>query len=135
MTRKHSNTSAKGPSQRQLRVGEVLRHALAELLARVEIDDPELSGTSVTVTEVRPSPDLKHAAVFVAPLGGIRQKEIQTALNRHTRFLRGEVARRVSLKFMPDLRFMLDTSFDESGKIDAILRSPDVVRDLGSDDE
>jgi ribosome-binding factor A len=135
MTKKHTQTQTKGPSQRQLRVGEVMRHALAELLSRIEVDDPDLAGVTVTVTEIRPSPDLRNAAVFVMPLGGLREKEVVAALNRHARFLRGEAARRVSLRHMPELKFMLDASFAEAGKIDAILRSPPVARDLDADED
>ncbi|MGE0611782.1 MAG: 30S ribosome-binding factor RbfA [Hyphomicrobiales bacterium] len=124
------HTSGHGPSQRQLRVGEMLRKALAEVFVRVDIADPALTGASVTVTEVRATPDLKQATVFVMPLGGAGQDEVVEALQRHRRFIRGEVARRVELKFIPDLRFRLDGSFEEAGHVDAILRSDRVARDL-----
>lgn len=122
---------AKGPSQRQLRVGEMLRHALAEILTRADISDPELEGRYITVTEVKTSPDLRHATVYARPFGSEEDGAgIVKALNRHTRFLRGELARRVDLKYMPDLTFRLDESFDEAERIDALLRSPTVSRDL-----
>ncbi|MGD9869083.1 MAG: 30S ribosome-binding factor RbfA [Hyphomicrobiales bacterium] len=124
------HTSGHGPSQRQLRVGEMLRKALAEVFVRVDIADPALTGASVTVTEVRATPDLKQATVFVMPLGGAGQDEVVEALQRHRRFIRGEVARRVELKFIPDLRFRLDGSFEEAEHVDAILRSDRVARDL-----
>lgn len=124
------HTSGHGPSQRQLRVGEMLRKALSEVFLRVDIADPALSGASVTVTEVRATPDLKQATVFVMPLGGSGQQGIVETLERHRRFIRGEVARRVELKFIPDLRFRLDGSFDEADHVDAILRSDRVARDL-----
>jgi ribosome-binding factor A len=118
--------------QRQLRVGEVIRHALAEIFARGEVQDADLDGLVVTVPEVRLSPDLKIATVYVMPLGGARQDRVEAALLRNARFLRGEVARRVSLKFMPELRFRLDTSFAESDRIEELLRSPRVARDLAA---
>lgn len=128
MTRQHA---AKGPSQRQLRVGEILRHALADLLTRTDIADPELEGRYITVTEVKTSPDLRHATVFVRPFGADEDgPAIVKALSRHQRFLRGELGRRIDLKFTPDLAFRLDESFDEAERIDALLRSPTVSRDL-----
>lgn len=123
-----------GPSQRQLRVGEALRHALAEVLNRNEIRDPDLDGVSVTVTQVKPSPDMRHATVFCEPLGGQNAKEIVTALNRHKGFLRGEMGHRLTMKFTPDLRFVEDESFAEALKIETILRSPEVRRDLTAHD-
>jgi ribosome-binding factor A len=122
---------AKGPSQRQLRVGEMLRHALAEILTRADIADPELEGRYITVTEVKCSPDLRHATAFARPFGTDENgPAIIKALNRHQRYLRGELARRVDLKYTPDLTFRLDESFDEAERIDALLRSPTVSRDL-----
>lgn len=119
----------KGPSQRQLRVGEIIRHALADMLTRGDIDDAVLFGTVVTVPEVRMSPDLKLATVYVMPLGGKDEKPVIEALERHKRFIRGEVARRVNLKFAPDVRFRKDGSFDVGMKIDRLLDSPHVTRD------
>jgi ribosome-binding factor A len=128
MVRSHG---AKGPSQRQLRVGEMVRHALAEILTRVDIADPELEGRYVTVTEVKLSPDLRHATVFARPFGVDEDGPgLIKALNRHQRYLRGELGRRVELKFTPDVAFRLDESFDEAERIDALLRSPTVARDL-----
>lgn len=120
-----------GPSQRQLRVGELMRHALAEVLARGEIHDPVLAGTVVTVPEVKMSPDLKIATCFVMPLGGKGQDEVIAALARNKRYLRGELAHRTNLKFAPDLRFRIDVSFDEGSRIDRLLDSDAVRRDLG----
>ena len=117
-------------SQRQLRVGELVRHALAEVLAREEIRDPALAGTPVTVSEVRMSPDLKHAVCFVMPLGGGETKPVLEGLARSAAWLGGQVARRVQLRFAPRLRFELDRSFDEADRIDRLLRRPDVAQDL-----
>lgn len=122
--------TARAPSQRQLRVGEVIRHALAEILQRGDVHDPVFEGTVVTVPEVRMAPDLKCATVFVMPLGGKNSDDVVAAFDRNKSYLRGEVARRVNLRSAPDLRFRLDTSFDEGARVDAVLRSPDVARDL-----
>jgi ribosome-binding factor A len=127
-----THQSSRGPTQRQLRVGEVIRHAFAEILQRGEIHDPALAGVTVTVPEVRMAADLKCATVFVMPLGGEHRDEVLAALERNKKFLRGEISRRVSLKSAPDLRFRLDESFDEGSRIDAILASPAVRRDLGN---
>ena len=120
----------RAPSQRQLKVGELIRHALAEIFARGEIVDEVLDRYSLTVSEVRMTPDLKLATVFVLPLGGEGAAEAISHLDKHRRFLRGELARRVSLKFMPELRFKTDTSFAASKRIDELLASPKVARDL-----
>jgi len=124
-----------GPSQRQLRVGELMRHALAEVLSRGEIHDPVLQQHVVTVPEVRMSPDLKIATCFVMPLGGKDQQEVIQALARNKRYLRGELAHRTNLKFAPDLRFRIDESFEEGSRIDRLLESDVVRRDVGKDDE
>lgn len=124
-----------GPSQRQLRVGELMRHALAEVLARGEIHDPVLQMHVVTVPEVRMSPDLKIATCFVMPLGGKDQQEVIQALARNKRYLRGELAHRTNLKFAPDLRFRIDESFEEGSRIDRLLDSDEVRRDVRKDDE
>ena len=121
---------AKGPSQRQLRTGEVIRHALAEIFQTEDVQDSDLTGEAITVTEVRLSPDLKHATVFASALSAKNSDIIAGALNRHTRFLRGELARRVNLKYVPELVFKGDHILDEAGRIDDILRSPEVARDL-----
>lgn len=124
-----------GPSQRQLRVGEMLRHALAEILRESDIRDPDLAGVSVTVTQVKPSPDMRHATAFVEPLGGKNAKAIVAALNRNTRFLRGEMGHRITLKFTPDLRFVEDESFAEAEKIENLLKSSRVQQDLSKPDD
>lgn len=123
---------AKGPSQRQLRAGELLRHALAEIFQTADVEDTELTGEIITVGEVRMSPDLKHATVFTSALSGKDSDIIAKALNRHHRFLRGELARRVELKYVPELAFKGDHLLDEAGRIDDLLRSPEVARDLKS---
>lgn len=121
----------RGPSQRQLRVGEMLRHALAGILARGAIRDPDLEGVSVTVTAVKPSPDMRHATVYCEPLGGRNAGAVIAALNRRRGFVRGLMGHVIALRFTPELRFVEDTSFAEAEKIEGILRSPRVVRDLG----
>jgi ribosome-binding factor A len=121
---------AKGPTQRQLRAGELLRHALSEIFHSEDIDDEDLKGEIVTVAEVRMSPDLQHATVFASALSGKNSDDLARALNRHHRFLRGELARRVELKYVPDLAFRGDHAADAAGRIDELLRSPDVARDL-----
>src|SRR5471030_3221783 len=123
-----------GPSQRQLRVGEILRHALAEILNRNEIRDSDLDGVSVTITQVKPSPDMRYATVYCEPLGGENAKPIIAALNKHKGFLRGEMGHRIAIKFTPELRFVEDQSFAEALKIETILRSPKVQRDLSPPD-
>ncbi len=123
------------PGQRQLRVGELVRHALSDVLTRGHIQDPALVGHIITVPEVRMTPDLKLATCFVMPLGGRDADAVVAALNRNAKFLRGEVGRNVELKFAPNLRFRIDTSFDEGAKIDALLRSEEVQRDLNGDEE
>ncbi len=122
-----------GPSQRQLRVGELIRHALAEMLARGEIFDPVLSSHVVTIPEVRLSPDLRLATIYVMPLGGKDVKEVLAALDRHKKYIRGEIAHEVNLKFAPDIRFMADETFEEADRIEQLLRSPKVARDLKKD--
>jgi ribosome-binding factor A len=122
--------ATKGPTQRQLRAGELLRHALAEIFRTEEFDDPELKGEVVTVAEVRMSPDLGHATVFASALSGKNSDELARALNRHQRFLRGELARRIELKYMPELAFRGDHVGEEAAHIDELLRSPEVARDL-----
>jgi ribosome-binding factor A len=121
-----------GPSQRQLRVGEALRHALAEVLRDNEIRDADLDGVSVTITQIKPSPDMRHATVFCEPLGGKNAKAIVAALNRHKGFLRGEMGHRITTKFTPELHFVEDESFAEAQKIAQILKSPEVQRDLNA---
>ncbi len=126
-----------GPSQRQQRVAELVRHALAEVLSRGDLQDDILTSHVITIPEVRMSPDLKIATAFVMPLGGRDEGPVIAALERNKKVLRQEVARRVNLKFAPDLRFRRDESFDEAARIDALLRSEKVVRDTAkpSDDD
>lgn len=119
-----------GPSQRQQRVAELVRHALSEVLTRGDLPDPVLTSHVVTIPEVRMSPDLKLATAYVMPLGGRDEDAVLGALDRSRKVLRGEVARRVNLKFAPDLRFRRDESFDEAARIDALLRSEPVRRDV-----
>ena len=123
------------PSQRMLRVAELIRHALSDLLSRGTIQDPVLEGHVITVPVVRMSPDLKLATAFVMPLGGRDMAPVIEALDRHRKALRTEVAHRIDMKFAPDLRFKADQSFDYGAKIDAILDSPKVKQDLLKDDE
>lgn len=118
-----------------LRVGELVRHALASLFARGEIEDEVLDGAVITVPEVRMTPDLKLANAYIMPLGGERAHEIVAALNRHHRFIRGRIAPELDLKFAPDVKFFVDTTFDEFGRIDALLRSERVRRDLEKPDD
>ena len=133
-----------GPTQRQLRAGELVRHALVEILREEDIHDEDLQGVSITVTEVRCSPDLRHATVFVEPLGAglggvtITSDEVGpavAALNRHSKFLRGILGKSIDMKFTPDLRFVHDESFNEAARIDALFMRPDIARDLRHDDE
>lgn len=127
-------STPKGPSQRQLRAGELIRHALVEILQREDLREPALEGVSVTVSEVRASPDLKQATVFCAPLGGSMSKastaDIVKALNRAAPHLRHLLGRRIDLKFTPALTFRDDASFREAARIDELLSRPDVKRDL-----
>lgn len=134
MPRHHQKkSSASGGSQRQLRVGEQVRHAIAEILAQGSVHDADLEGHIITVPEVRMSPDLKLATVYVMPLGGRDTEIVIAALERNKKFLRGEVARRVNLKFAPDLRFRVDERFDEAERIEKLLRTPAVQKDLEQD--
>jgi ribosome-binding factor A len=134
--RKSSASASRAPSNRPLRVGEEIRHTLAAVLARGELRDPVLSGISITVSEVRMSPDLMRATAFVAPLGGAEDlAEIIKALNRAAPYLRGQVVREVKLRRAPEIGFVPDTSFDYAHRIDSVLRAPGVRRDLGSDEE
>ena len=132
---KRDNHKPTGPSQRMLRVGELVRHALASVFSRGDIEDEALEGAVITVPEVRMTPDLKIANAYVMPLGGQRADEIVEALNRHRKFIRGRIAPELDLKFAPEVKFFVDTTFDEFGRIDALLRSDRVQRDLHSDDE
>jgi len=119
-----------GPSQRQLRVGELIRHALAEMLTRGEIHDDVLAGTVLTIPEVRMSPDLRLATIYVMPLGGENLEPVLAALERNKRYIRGEVAEAVNLKFAPDIRFLADETFEEADRIERLLANEKVRRDL-----
>ena len=119
---------------RLLRVGERVRHVLSEVLSRGDVHDDVLASHMVSVTEVRMSPDLKHATVFVKPLLGGDEEEVLAALKRNVRYLRGEVSRRVNTKYAAALKFILDESFDEGGKIDTLLRDPKIARDLSEEE-
>ena len=121
---------AAGPSQRQLRAGELVRHALAEVLREGHIADPLLEMTSVTVTEVRMSPDLRHATCFVEPLGGVHADEVVAGLNRAAKFLRGRLGRSIEMKFTPDLKFLHDESFNEAQRMSRLFDDPKVRQDL-----
>lgn len=138
-TRSHAAPLGKGLSQRQLRVGEMIRHALAEMLVRGEIHDETIQSHVITVTEVRMSPDLKLATAYVVPLGGVDLKPVLTALNGHKRYIRSVVAKAVNLKFAPDVRFREDETFEEASRIERLLHSDKVRQDLekdrGPDDE
>ena len=121
----------RGPSQRQLRAGELMRHALVEILREEAINDPVLQGVSVTLTEVRMSPDLRHATVFVEPLGGGEQaRTVVKALNRHHKFLRGRLGHAIDMKFTPALKFLHDDTFDEAARMSALFADPRVAQDL-----
>jgi ribosome-binding factor A len=122
-----------GPSQRQLRVAELIRHALSEMLTRGEIHDDVLAAHVVTIPEVRMSPDLRLATVYVMPLGGKDTEAVLEALERHKRYIRGEVAEAVNLKFAPDIRFLADETFEEADRIERLLASDKVRRDLDKD--
>jgi len=138
MPRHTQRENPAGPSQRALRVGELVRHALAEMLTRGDVHDPVLEGHVITVPEVRMSPDLRLATAYIMPLGGRDADVVVAALERNKKYLRGEVARRVNLKFAPDLRFYVDDRFEEAARIDKLLQTPAVQRDLkdsGVDDK
>jgi ribosome-binding factor A len=123
-----------GPSQRQLRVAEEIRHILARLLMRGDLHDPALAGVSVTVSEVRISPDLKNATAFAMPLSGKGVEEVMKGLNRSAPYLRSQVAQALQLRYAPALKFVEDKSFDEAHHIEELLRSERVRRDLKRDD-
>ena len=128
------NETPEGRSVRLLRVGEQVRHILSEILMRGDVHDDVLANHLVSVTEVRMSPDLKHATVFVKPLLGADEDKVLKALRTNTAYFQSEVAKRVNLKYAAKLKFLSDESFDEGARIDALLRSPTVARDLEDDD-
>src|SRR3954452_17977215 len=137
MPRHHQKSSAPGGSQRQLRVGETVRHAIADILSQGGGHDPDLEDHIITVPEVGMSPDLKISTIYVMPLGGRDTDVVIAALERNKKFLRGEIAHLVNLKFSPDVRFRIDERFDEAERIEKLLRTPAVQKDLApdSDDE
>ncbi|MEO0608609.1 MAG: 30S ribosome-binding factor RbfA [Pseudomonadota bacterium] len=133
-----ANHSAHAPSQRQLRAGELVRHALVEILAREEFRDPALQGVAVTLGEVRCSPDLRHANIFCSALGKTgkdEMEEIATALNRAAGFLRGRLGRQIEMKFTPQLSFIADHSYDEANEMNAVFRRAEIARDLDPDED
>jgi ribosome-binding factor A len=124
----------RGPTQRSLRAGELVRHAVAEILTRGEVHDGVIETHLITVPEVRMSADLRVATVYILPLGGHDNAAVLAALDRNRRYLRAEIARRINLKFAPDIRFRIDERFEEAERIDRLLRTPQVRRDLDNDD-
>jgi ribosome-binding factor A len=131
-----NRSASTGPSQRQLRVGEQVRHALSDLLQRGEVRDDLIEKTVISISEVRMSPDLKLATAFVSPLGAADDGAVVDARNQHARFIRGRMSPALrQMKYMPEFRFRLDTSYDNFARIDQLLRSPEVSRDLDHDDE
>jgi ribosome-binding factor A len=140
---KGQKAEAIGPTQRQLRAGELVRHALVEILREEEIHDEALHGVSITVTEVRCSPDLRHATIFVEPLGaglmtGVAPEKVKPAidaLNRHAKFMRGVLGRMIDMKFTPALKFLHDESFNEASRLNALFSRPEVAQDLAHDED
>lgn len=125
----------KAPSQRMLRMGELVRHALAEVFSRGDVHDPVLETHVITIPEVAMTPDLRHATAYVMPLGGKDGRAVIDALNRNKKYLRGVIAKKVQAKFAPDLHFRLDERFDRADEIDRLLKQPEVQRDLKREDE
>ncbi len=123
-----------GPSQRQLRAGELIRHALAEIFLRGETGDPELERLTPSVVEVQMSPDLKIATAFARTILAGKEQLLLEALNRNRKYIRGLAAKKLDMKFTPEIRFRIDTALDYVGKIEEILRSPEVARDLKRED-
>lgn len=135
MKRKSRGHEGAGPSQRQLRAAELVRHALVEIVGREDLRDPDLLGASITIGEVRASPDLKHMTAFVSALGPNDPQRIANGLTRSAGFLRGRLAKSIDLRFTPQLHFEPDVSYDEARHIDELLASPEVARDLKQDEE
>ena len=133
--KKDRDSAPGGGSQRQLRVGELVRHAMAELLTRGDVHDPVIEGHLITVPEVRMTPDLRLATIYIMPLAGRDADAVVAAFERNKKFLRGEIAHAINLKFAPDIRFRIDERFAEAERIDRLLRSPEVTRDLEKDDK
>src|SRR5690242_4901022 len=135
MRQKYHRDSTPGGSQRQLRVGELVRHAVADMLTRGDVHDPVIEAHMVTIPEVRMTADLRLATIYVMSLGGRNANEVVAAFERHKKFLRSEIAHRINLKFAPDIRFRVDERFAEADRIDKLLHSPEVKRDLNHKDE
>ena len=135
MPRHHNRDHPASPSQRALRVGELIRHALADMLTRGEVHDEVLQSHMITIPEVRMTADLRLATIYVMPLGGRDLEEVIAALERNKRYLRGELAHHVNLKFAPEIRFRVDERFDEAERIEKLLRTPEVRRDLDKENE
>ena len=133
--RQKQRHSESGGSQRQLRVGELVRHAISDILGRGGVHDPVLEGHLITVPEVKMTADLRLATIYVMPLGGRDTGDVVAALERNKKFLRGEIAHRVNLKFAPDIRFRVDERFDEAERIEKLLRTPAVQKDLGNNSD
>jgi ribosome-binding factor A len=125
----------RGPSQRQLRAGELVRHALVEIMREEDLDDPALSGAPVTITEVRVSPDLRHAVCFIQPLGGENAPEVVAAMNRASKFFRGRLGRMIDLRATPELKFLHDETFDAADKMGRLFDDPKVRQDLDAPEE
>jgi ribosome-binding factor A len=130
---RHGANASPGGSQRQLRVGELVRHALADMLTRGDVHDPVIEGHLVTIPEVQVTADLRLATIYVMPMGGRDAEEVVAAFERNKKYLRTEIAHRINLKFAPDIRFRVDDRFAEAERIDRLLRSPEVKRDLDHD--
>jgi ribosome-binding factor A len=135
MARHQHRDQSAGASPRQLRVGELIRHALAELFSRGEIHDPVIETHMITVPEVHMSADLQLATIYIVPLGGRDEQKVLDALETNKRYMRGEIARRINLKFAPEIRFRIDDRFDEAERIEKLLQTPEVRRDLGEKDK
>lgn len=125
----------RGPSQRQLRAGELVRHALVEIMREEDLDDPALSGAPVTITEVRVSPDLRHAVCFIQPLGGENAPEVVAAMNRASKFFRGRLGRMIDLRATPELKFLHDETFDAADQMSRLFEDPKVRQDLDAPEE
>ena len=131
----HRDQAPGGGSQRQLRVGELVRHALADMLTRGDVHDPVIEAHMITIPEVRVTADLRLATIYLMPMGGRDAEEVVAAFERHKKFLRAEIAHRINLKFAPDIRFRVDDRFAEAERIERLLSSPDVKRDLKPDED
>jgi ribosome-binding factor A len=135
MRHKQKRDQTPGGSQRQLRIGELVRHAIAEMLVRGDVHDPVIEGHLITVPEVRMSADLRLATIYIMPMGGRDAEQVVAAFERHKKFVRAEIAHRVNLKFAPDIRFRIDERFAEAERINKLLHLPEVARDLKKNDD